>query len=115
MVASPASAKRFAPADRPRISVAGDGTVAAICEPARVVITELPSCAAFAELAVDVAANDVDVAWVGTPPRLLVCEFNALGYSLQRFDRLPDSESYFAAFQASGPRPAPSEIQVCPE
>ena len=51
----------------------------------------------------------------GTPPRLLVCEFNALGYTLQRFDRLPDSESYFAAFQASGPRPAPSEIQVCPE
>ena len=51
----------------------------------------------------------------GTPPRLLVCEFNALGYTLQRFDRLPDSESYFAAFQAGGPRPAPGEIQVCPE
>jgi SAM-dependent methyltransferase len=51
----------------------------------------------------------------GTPPRLLVCEFNALGYALQRFDRLPDSEAYFAAFEARGPRPAPSDIAVCPE
>ena len=51
----------------------------------------------------------------GTPPRLLVCEFNALGYTLERFDRLPDSESYFAAFQASAPRPAPGEIQICSE
>ena len=42
----------------------------------------------------------------GTPQRLLVCEFNALGYGLTRFERLPDSESYFAQFEARAPRPA---------
>ncbi len=49
----------------------------------------------------------------GTPPRLLVCEFNALGYELTRFDRLPDTESYFASFQPRGPKPTPSEIPSC--
>lgn len=49
----------------------------------------------------------------GTPPRLLVCEFNAVGYELVRFERLPDSESYFAQFEARGPRPAPEEIPAC--
>ena len=50
----------------------------------------------------------------GTPPRLLVCEFNALGLELARFERLGDSENYFAAFQASGPKPEPGAIPVCP-
>ena len=50
----------------------------------------------------------------GTPPRLLVCEFNALGYSLSRFERLPDTESFFAQFAAIGPRPEPQDIPVCP-
>jgi SAM-dependent methyltransferase len=50
----------------------------------------------------------------GTPPRLLVCEFNAVGYELTRFERLPDSESYFASFQARGPKPEPQAIPVCP-
>jgi SAM-dependent methyltransferase len=49
----------------------------------------------------------------GTPPRLLVCEFNAVGYELIRFDRLPDTESYFASFQPRGPKPAPEEIPPC--
>jgi ubiquinone/menaquinone biosynthesis C-methylase UbiE len=48
----------------------------------------------------------------GTPIRLLVCEFNAVGYELTRFERL-DSESYFAQFQARGPRPEPQEIPAC--
>ena len=43
----------------------------------------------------------------GTPPRLLVCEFNAVGYELTRFERLADSESYFASFEPRGPRPEP--------
>src|SRR3712207_8433414 len=34
----------------------------------------------------------------GTPQRLLVCEFNAVGYELTRFERL-DPESYFAQFE----------------
>jgi ubiquinone/menaquinone biosynthesis C-methylase UbiE len=49
----------------------------------------------------------------GTPQRVLVCEFNALGYGLTRFERLPDSESYFAEFEARAPRPAPRDIPVC--
>jgi len=49
----------------------------------------------------------------GTPQRLLVCEFNALGYGLTRFERLPDSESYFAQFDVRAPRPEPGDIPVC--
>lgn len=51
----------------------------------------------------------------GTPPRLLVCEFNAIGYQLARFDRLPDSESYFAAFEPRDPKPEPAAIPSCPQ
>jgi cyclopropane fatty-acyl-phospholipid synthase-like methyltransferase len=50
----------------------------------------------------------------GTPPKLLVCEFSSVGYELTRFDRLPDSESYFAQFEARGARPEPGQIRVCP-
>ncbi len=49
----------------------------------------------------------------GTPPRLLVCEFNAVGYELKRFERLPDTESYFASFEPRGPRPEPQDIASC--
>ena len=49
----------------------------------------------------------------GTPPRLLVCEFNAVGYELTRFERLGDSESYFASFEPRGPRPEPGSIRAC--
>jgi ubiquinone/menaquinone biosynthesis C-methylase UbiE len=49
----------------------------------------------------------------GTPPRLLVCEFEAVGYGLTRFDRLPDSESYLALFEAKGDRPEPADIRTC--
>ncbi len=48
----------------------------------------------------------------GTPTNLLVCEFNAVGYELTRFERL-DSETYFAQFEARGPRPEPHEIPGC--
>jgi hypothetical protein len=50
----------------------------------------------------------------GTPPRLLLCEFAAVGYELARFERLPDSESYFAQFKAKGARPEPKQIKACP-
>ena len=49
----------------------------------------------------------------GTPPRLLVCEFNAVGYELKRFERLPDTESFFASFEPVGPKPAPEAIPSC--
>jgi ubiquinone/menaquinone biosynthesis C-methylase UbiE len=49
----------------------------------------------------------------GTPPKLLICEFASLGYGLSRFERLPDSESYFAQFEATSPKPEPKDIKVC--
>jgi ubiquinone/menaquinone biosynthesis C-methylase UbiE len=49
----------------------------------------------------------------GTPPKLLLCEFAALGYQLTRFERLPDSESYFAQFEGKEPRPEPGQIPAC--
>lgn len=50
----------------------------------------------------------------GTPPKLLICEFAAVGYELTRFERLPASDSYFAQFEAKGPRPEPAQIKACP-
>jgi ubiquinone/menaquinone biosynthesis C-methylase UbiE len=50
----------------------------------------------------------------GTPPKLLLCELSAVGYELVKFERLADSESYFAQFAAKGPRPEPNKIKVCP-
>ena len=48
----------------------------------------------------------------GTPPRLLMCEFAALGYGLTRFERLT-GDAYFAQFEANAPKPAPAAIPVC--
>ena len=50
----------------------------------------------------------------GTPPRLLICEFAALGYEMVRFSRLADAENYFAQFEPKGPRPEPADIKTCP-
>ena len=73
MVARSASqAGGFSPIEQPRVSVAGDGTLAAIHEASRVTILEVPSGAAFAEIGVDPDALASEVAWVGAPPRLLV-------------------------------------------
>lgn len=49
----------------------------------------------------------------GTPPRLLMCEFAAVGYRRTLFRELPRSESYLAMFEATGERPAPNEISAC--
>jgi ubiquinone/menaquinone biosynthesis C-methylase UbiE len=48
----------------------------------------------------------------GTPQRLLVCEFNAVGYQMTRFERI-DSENYFAQFEPRGPQPEPAAIPAC--
>jgi hypothetical protein len=65
------AASSFAPDERPRVAIASDGTLAAIHEPTRVSVVELPGCAAFAEVAVAAdAANEL--AWIGAPPRLLL-------------------------------------------
>ena len=62
----------FTPAERPRLAVAVDGTLAAIQEPTRITIVELPGIAPFAEIGIDPAADATDVAWVGMPPRLQI-------------------------------------------
>jgi SAM-dependent methyltransferase len=49
----------------------------------------------------------------GIPPKLLFCEFDAIGYKLTEFSRRPDIGAYFARFELSGKRPEPSEIKAC--
>jgi ubiquinone/menaquinone biosynthesis C-methylase UbiE len=48
----------------------------------------------------------------GTPPKLLVCEFAALGYGLTRFERLTE-DAYFAQFEPNAPKPEPAKIPAC--
>ena len=71
MVARTASAT-FAPADKPRVAIASDGTLAAIHEPTRITVIDLPGCNAFAEVGIDPEAGASEVVWVGAPPRLAV-------------------------------------------
>ena len=49
----------------------------------------------------------------GMPPALLRCEFEAVGLQLRRIEPLPADGGYFAAFQAVGERPSPTEIKPC--
>src|SRR3546814_12770276 len=59
----------------------------------------------------DVCSSDLH----GTPPRLLMCEFAAVGYRRTSFKELPQSDSYLARFEAVGERSAPTEISACVE
>jgi hypothetical protein len=49
----------------------------------------------------------------GIPPAQLKCELEALGLRIDRFQRLPGGDSYFAAFRASRARPDPGAIKPC--
>lgn len=49
----------------------------------------------------------------GIPPKLLFCEFEAVGYKLVEFIEKPDIAGYFARFEAVGPRPGASDIKGC--
>jgi ubiquinone/menaquinone biosynthesis C-methylase UbiE len=49
----------------------------------------------------------------GIPPKLLFCEFEAVGYKLIEFIETPDIAGYFARFEAVGPRPEPGKIKGC--
>ncbi|MDB4957716.1 MAG: hypothetical protein JWO36_5285 [Myxococcales bacterium] len=46
--------------------------MAAIHEPTRIVVIEVPGCAPFAEVGIDPEAEESEIAWVGAPPRMLV-------------------------------------------
>ena len=49
----------------------------------------------------------------GTPPKLLRCEFAAVGYRQVDFLEMPSAGGYLAAFEPVGARPAPHEIKPC--
>lgn len=49
----------------------------------------------------------------GIPPRLLFCEFSALGFRLVQFVSKPELNGYYAAFEVAGNRPAPKNIKPC--
>lgn len=49
----------------------------------------------------------------GTPPKLLKCEFAAVGYALVDFQVMPSAGGYLAAFEPRGSRPDPASIKAC--
>jgi len=49
----------------------------------------------------------------GTPPKLLECEFAAVGYKQVDFQQMPSAGGYLAAFEPGGPRPEPGAIRAC--
>src|SRR3546814_12550932 len=49
----------------------------------------------------------------GMPPKLLECEFAAVGYKLVEMHDMPSAGGYLAAFRAVGPRPEPEALKPC--
>jgi SAM-dependent methyltransferase len=49
----------------------------------------------------------------GIPPKLLFCEFAAIGYRLKEFAERPEVSAYFARFELDGERPTPAAIKAC--
>lgn len=60
-----------------------------------------------------VVDGDRPIADHGTPFRLLVCEFEAVGYKLLSYDDKQHAGGYLARFVPSGKRPEPGDIKVC--
>lgn len=51
----------------------------------------------------------------GTPPKMLICEFAAVGYQLVELEAKPAAGGYIARFRTVGARPAPDSITPCEE
>ena len=51
----------------------------------------------------------------GIPPKLLFCEFEAIGFKLVEYVPKPEFAGYYAQFEAIGPRPEPGAIIPCGE
>ena len=49
----------------------------------------------------------------GIPPKLLFCEFAAVGYRLTGFSEQLNLGGYMARFELAGPRPEPENIKTC--
>ncbi len=62
---------------------------------------------------VAVSERDRPTADHGTPPNLLRCEFEAVGYKQIRFTTLGPQVGYVAIFAPTNPRPEPGEIKPC--
>lgn len=60
-----------------------------------------------------VVDGDRPIADHGTPFRLLVCEFQAVGYKLVSYDDKQHAGGYLARFEPTGKRPRPEDIKVC--
>jgi SAM-dependent methyltransferase len=60
-----------------------------------------------------VVDGDRPIADHGTPFRLLVCEFQAVGFKLLSYDDKQHAGGYLARFVPSGKRPDPGAIKVC--
>jgi SAM-dependent methyltransferase len=60
-----------------------------------------------------VVDGDRPIAQHGTPFRLLVCEFQAVGYKLLSYDDKQTAGGYLARFVPAGKRPKPEAIPVC--
>ena len=51
----------------------------------------------------------------GIDPLLLSCEFKQVGFELVTFKDSPELAGYYAQFKAAAKRPAPHEIEPCPQ
>lgn len=60
-----------------------------------------------------VVDRDRPTAQHGIPPKLLFCEFEAVGYRLTGFTEQLKLGGYIARFEVSGTRPEPSKIKTC--
>jgi protein-L-isoaspartate O-methyltransferase len=49
----------------------------------------------------------------GTPPKLLDCEFAAVGYARVDWQDMPSAGGYLAAYEPKGPRPDAKAIKAC--
>ena len=49
----------------------------------------------------------------GIQPRLVACEFAAVGLKLIHVEPIAEGENYFASFRIAGPRPEPEQIRAC--
>ena len=70
MVAPASRLSSYVPLERPRLAVASDGSLAAVVEPTRVTIVELPGGNERNAVGTDADASATEAVWVGT--RLLV-------------------------------------------
>ncbi|WP_370177447.1 class I SAM-dependent methyltransferase [Alteriqipengyuania sp.] len=49
----------------------------------------------------------------GIPPGLLACEFERVGYRLEKTEQAPELSGYFAQFSRGAIRPDPEDIEPC--